>query len=110
MNDSILESIKALLGIYSDDTAFDNELVMHINNAIADLTNAITDNTSTWSDFVSNESLAGHARQYIYTKVRLIFDPPSNSFIVTELEKAKDEAQWRFYFILDSEDIDDGTN
>lgn len=117
MNDSILESIKALLGIYSDDTAFDNELVMHINNAIADLTNvggvknfAITDKTSTWGDFVSSESLAGHARQYIYTKVRLIFDPPSNSFIVTELEKAKDEAQWRFYFILDSEDTDDGTN
>ena len=111
MNDSILESIKKMLGIYPEDTAFDDELVMHINNAIADLTDvggekldfAITSNSETWNDFVDSERLAGQARQYVFCKVRLIFDPPSNSFIVNEIEKAKDEAQWRFYNITDSE-------
>ena len=113
MNDSILESIKKMLGIYPEDTAFDDELIMHINNAIADLNDvgasmedfAITSNTETWGDYVNSEKLASQARQYVYCKVKIIFDPPANSFTVTEFEKAKDEAQWRFYMILDSEEI-----
>lgn len=111
MEDSVLDSIKQMLGIYSDDTAFDAELIMHINNAISDLLHvgknmpdyAIKDANDLWSGLLDSEALIGQARQYIYCKVRLIFDPPSNSFVVTELEKAKDEAQWRFYMIKDEE-------
>lgn len=112
MEDSVLDSIKQMLGIYSDDTAFDAELIMHINNAISDLIHvgknmpdyAIKDANDLWSGFLDSKALIGQARQYIYCKVRLIFDPPSNSFVVTELEKAKDEAQWRFYTIKDDEE------
>lgn len=34
MTESILNSTKEALGIEPDDTAFDNELVMHINSAL----------------------------------------------------------------------------
>lgn len=118
MNSSILDDIKQMLGIYSDDTAFDSELIMYINNAISDLIHvgkemadySIQDNTNEWSEFLDSDALAGQARQYVFCKVRLLFDPPSNSFVVTEIEKAKDEAQWRFYMIKDDEEKEDGTN
>ena len=38
MNDSILESIKALLGPDSAYTVFDQDLLIHINTALATLT------------------------------------------------------------------------
>lgn len=118
MEDSILDNIKQMLGIYSDDTAFDAELIMHINNAISDLLHvgkdmpdySIEGVNNLWTEFLDSKALIGQARQYIYCKVRLIFDPPSNSFVVTEIEKAKDEAQWRFYMIKDDEEKEDGTN
>ena len=103
MEESILESIKQMLGIYPEDKAFDLELVSHINNAISDLIHVgestdweyrIYDASNKWSEFVSSESV-----------VRLIFDPPSNSFVVDSISKSKDEAQWRFYEMLDQERI-----
>ena len=112
MNDSILDTIKKMLGIYPEDTAFDDELVIHINGAIADLTHvgggplegfSITDRSNTWSEFTTDQTLANEAKTYVYCKVRLIFDPPSNSFVVDSINKTKDEAQWRVYMIADEE-------
>lgn len=112
MNDSILNSIKTLLGIHIEDQAFDMELIMHINSAIADLSHvgvgplngfAIVDSSDKWMDFTTNEKLIGEVRQYIYCKTRLVFDPPGNSFIVDSLNKSKDESQWRAYMIAEEE-------
>ena len=114
MEESILESIKQMLGIYPEDKAFDLELTSHINNAISDLIHVgentdweyrIYDASNKWSEFVSSESAVAQAKQYVYCKVRLIFDPPSNSFVVDSISKSKDEAQWRFYEMLDQERI-----
>lgn len=114
MGDSILNTIKQMLGIYPEDTAFDTELITHINNAIADLIHMgdstdwnfrIYDSSNRWSEFVDSEAAIGQATQYVYCKVRLIFDPPSNSFVVDSIAKSKEEAGWRFYEMLDQERI-----
>lgn len=114
MEESILNSIKEMLGIYPDDTAFDNELVSHINNAISDLLHVgegtdyafqIYDSSTVWSELVSNKAAQAQAKQYVYCKVRTLFDPPSNSFVVDSITKSKDEALWRFYMMQDQERI-----
>lgn len=110
MGESILDSLKTMLGILSDDTSFDNEIISHVNSFISNLTDInigpeegfiIEDVTSTWGDFVSDISIMAAVREYLYASIRLVFDPPSNSFVVTSLEKAKDEAYWRLYMKAD---------
>lgn len=110
MDESILNSLKNMLGILPEDMDFDNELISHTNAFISNLTDikigpeegfAIEDANAIWSDFVSNVSDMSAAREYLYSSIRLVFDPPSNSFVVTSLEKAKDEAYWRLYMRAD---------
>lgn len=112
MEDSILKSIKGMLGILPDDDAFDDELVAHINAAIAELTQIavgpeegyfIEDASNTWSEFTTNASVKSLAKQFIHCAVRLIFDPPSNSFTVDAMSKAKEEAYWRLYIMVNKE-------
>ena len=111
MDESILDSLKNMLGILPNDTAFDNELISHINAFISNLTDIkigpeegfiVEDVTTTWGDFVSDISIMAAVREYLYAAIRLVFDPPSNSFVVTSLEKAKDEAFWRLYMKADN--------
>lgn len=112
MEESILQTIKQMLGIIEDDTAFDAELVSHINNSIAEMTQIgfgpddgylISGQTNVWSELVSNPSQMSTAKQYIFCKVRLLFDPPSNSFLCDALNKAKEEAYWRLYMFIDQQ-------
>ena len=114
MEDSILVSIKQMLGIYDEDTAFDGELILHINGALADLTHVgvgpkegftILDKSTRWDEFSDNQTINAQAKIYVFCKVRLIFDPPSNSFVVDSITKTKDEAQWRLYMIADEENL-----
>lgn len=110
MEESILESVKKMLGVLIDDTAFDAELISHINAAISELTQIavgpdegflVTGYNEVWSNFVSNVSQMSSAREYIFSKVRLLWDPPSNSFVCDALTKAKDEAYWRLFIMAD---------
>lgn len=110
MEESILESIKKMLGVLVEDTAFDPELISHINAAISDITQIavgpdegfiITGYNETWSQLVSNVSQMSSAREYVFTKVRLNWDPPSNSFMCDALSKTKDESYWRLYMMAD---------
>lgn len=110
MDESILNSIKQMLSIYPEDTSFDAELISHINNAISDLIHMgastdrnfrIHDASNKWSEFLDDEALVNQATEYVFCKVRLNFDTPSNSFVVDQIAKSKDEAGWRFYEMLD---------
>lgn len=102
---SILESIKTLCGIFSGDEAFDNELIMHINAALGILTQLgigpntgylISNVTNVWTEFLPNtDPNFSIVKNYVYTKVRLIFDPPQNSFLVKALEDQLKELEWR---------------
>lgn len=104
MNESILNSVKKGLGpslIYNE---FDADIIMHINTVLRILNQLgvgikgfyITDNTAKWNDFIPENSDNFHdAITYTICKVRLMFDPPTNSFLVTNLEKLCSELEWR---------------
>ncbi len=108
--DSILNSIKKLLGITPDYTQFDPDIIMHINAAFLTLREigvgpatgfSITDASDEWQDFVEDETLLGAARIYVYQKVRLAFDPPTNSALLEALKSSTQEIEWRMNVLVD---------
>lgn len=106
MNGSILTSVKKLLGIAEDYTHFDQDIIIHINSVLMILNQIgvgpsegffITDETATWTDFVSGEELTtiGAIMTYVYIKVKLLFDPPQNSFTIESMNRQASELEWR---------------
>ena len=111
MDESILVSIKKLLGISEDYDYFDQDIVMHINAAFMVLTQLgigpsegflITDDTDTWSDFIDDSTNLGSIQSYVYMKVKLMFDPPQNSFTVDSMTKLVNELEWRLNVAADN--------
>ena len=101
--DSILNSIKKLMGIPADYVAFDMDLIMHINSVFMILNQlgigpeegfSITDETSVWSDFYTRADL-DLVKSYVYLKTRLLFDPPTSSAVLNSMEKQVDQYEWR---------------
>lgn len=104
MNDSILESIKKLIGFPESYEHFDQDLIIHINSAFFSLSQLglsvfdsfrITDNTSVWSDCVSDINNLESVKDFIYLKVKLLFDPPNNSSLIENINKQLAELEWR---------------
>jgi hypothetical protein len=106
--DSILDSIKKTLGIDPDYDAFDLDVIMHINTAFSTLTQlgvgpdagfAITDNTALWSEYSDKMVLLASVKSYVFTKVKLFFDPPANSFGLEAMKAMVSEMEWRLNVI-----------
>lgn len=103
MEDSILESIKNLLGIEEECTTFDKELVVHINSELMVLNQlgvgitgfSISDKSSTWNDFLEKDNDLDAVRSYVYLRVRLVFDPPTSSALLTSMQNRASEYEWR---------------
>ncbi len=106
MDDSILNSIKGYLGIKdSSYEVFDPDIIMNINSVFATLyqigvdsaKNAIVRSSEeTWNEvFKEDSDLIELIKNYTFMKVRILFDPPSNSSVVSSLEKNIAEIEWR---------------
>ena len=100
--DSILDHVKKMLGPSPDYDYFDPDVITHINAAFFQLNLlgvgpempfAIEDNTAEWSDFMTDGAVE-LVKNYIPLKVKLMFDPPSNSFLVDNLRKEIDKYEW----------------
>lgn len=101
--DSILTSVKKLLGISADYTHFDTDIIIQVNSAFAALTQLgvgplegfeIADATPVWSDFIDDPRL-NLAKTYVYLKVRLAFDPPTSAALIESCNRQLDEITWR---------------
>lgn len=104
MQESILTSIKKLLGITSDYEHFDADIIMHINSVFMILMQLgigptegfnITDASAVWGDFLSDTTWLEMVKSYVYLKVRLIFDPPQSGTLISAMEKQASEFEWR---------------
>ena len=103
-NKSILTSIKKLLGIFEEDVSFDQDITIHINAVFMVLNQLgigplrsfhISDETETWDQFLTVNEDFGAIKSYMYLKVRLVFDPPTNSFLVEAIKNQISEYEWR---------------
>lgn len=104
MNESIFTTIKSLLDVPADDDSFDADILTYINSAFYSLRQlgvgpkegfVITGADQTWNDFSTNASLIGEVKTYIQQKVRLLFDPPNNSFLVSAIQENLKELEFR---------------
>lgn len=105
---SILTSVKKMLGIDEAYTHFDPDIITHINSAFFVLNQLgvgpdepfiIEDATSDWSDFTEND--VELVKTYVYSYVRRIFDPPSNSSHLNALKDDMKEMEWRLNVAVD---------
>lgn len=112
--DSILTSIKKLLGITADYTHFDPDIIMHINSAFSVLTQLgvgppegfrIEDDMKTWTDFIEDTTKLESIKTYIYLKVSLWFDPPTSSAILSAKERQISELEWRLNVAAEQDSI-----
>jgi len=112
MSESILATIKKLLGIKDDYTPFDMDIIILINSAFMTLTQlgvgpeegfSIRDNSKTWSDFLSsNEVMLNAVQEYVYMKVKMIFDPPGNSYVMEAMKDRCTEYEQRIVMQAES--------
>lgn len=111
--ESILTSIKKLLGIEEECTDFDGEIIVHINSVFMTLKQIavgpkegfyIEDETKTWEEYISDPSALQAVKSYMYLKVRLLFDPPQSSAVMESMNRQASEFEWRLNMDADVED------
>jgi len=104
MTDSILDSTKKNIGLDADYTAFDPDVIMHINSVFFTLNQlgigpeagfAIEDSAAVWSDFLGSDPRLNAVKTYVTLRVRLLFDPPATSFTIESMERQIEELEWR---------------
>lgn len=110
--ESILTSIKKLLGIPADYEQFDVDIIMHINTALMTLEQLgvcskkpafITSALDTWDNVFGNTNTVEAVKTYIYLKVRTVFDPPTSSFVLEAMNRQASELEWRLNVQKESE-------
>lgn len=101
---SILNDIKKSLGIDADYNHFDADIILDINAVLLTVNQIgigpatgflISDNTQVWTDLLGDRQDLDAVKTLIYLKVRLIFDPPTSSFVIEAMNRTIEELEWR---------------
>lgn len=104
MEDRILPSIKKLLGVDDSYEIFDTDILLYINAAIGTLNQIgvgpedgfmVMDKTATWVTFLGDDPRLNSAKAYVYLRVKLLFDPPTTSYLIEANAKLTQEFEWR---------------
>lgn len=102
--DSILTSIKKMLGVDESYTSFDTDIVININSVFGILNQlgvgpaigfSISDASAEWVDFTQDNIKLEMIKTYIYLKVKLIFDPPTTGSVMEATRQLISELEWR---------------
>lgn len=110
MNDSILTSIKKLLGIAEEYDNFDADIIMHINSVFMILNQLgigpsegfrIEDKTTEWSEYVSEDENLDAVKTYMHLRVKMLFDPPQGSGVMESYNRSINELEWRLNVTTD---------
>lgn len=104
MEDSILATIKKMLGLDPNYDAFDTDVIVFINTALMTLQQigvgpvngfTLTGMDQTWEEFLPSDKMLEGAKTYIYLSVKMMFDPPTSSFVMDAMKQQKEELEWR---------------
>ena len=111
MSESILNSTKKVLGIAVEYTAFDEDIIMHINSVFSTVNQLgigppegfeIVDASAVWSDLIGDDTRMNSVKTYTYLRVRLMFDPPTTSYLITSVKTQIEELEWRMNALRES--------
>lgn len=110
MNESILTSVKKLLGITAEYNHFDADIIMHINTVFMVLMQlgvgpvngfTISDASATWGDFLQSSKQLEAVRSYVYLRVKMMFDPPQAGAVIQSTERLISELEFRLNVEVD---------
>lgn len=111
--ESILKSIKKLLGVAEGYDIYDMDIIIHINSVLMILNQLgvgpkegfrIEDDSATWDDFMYGDDRIESVKTYIYLKVRLLFDTPPGSATIESINRLINELEWRITVAADTEE------
>lgn len=110
--ESILTSIKKLLGIAEEYKHFDGEIIAHINSVFADLAQmgvgpskgfTIWDDSAIWDDFIADDLLLQSVKSYMHLRVKILFDANSmGSSTMASYERQISQWEWRLNIAAES--------
>lgn len=110
--ESILTSIKKMLGIPEEYDHFDPDLIMHINSVLSILTQIgvgpsegfrIEDDLATWGDFLGDDTDYEAVKSYVHLRVKLLFDTSTlSSAVIESMNRIISELEWRLNAIAES--------
>lgn len=112
MEDSILTSTKNVLGLDGSYEAFDQEILTFINTAFSTLQQlgvgptvgfSITNKETKWNAYLTDQNLLGLVKTYVYLVVRLMFDPPTTSYLIEATDNQKKEYEWRINVYIEGD-------
>lgn len=104
METSILQSVKKVLNLDPGYTAFDQDILLHINGTFLTLNQlgigpaagfSIEDETAKWSDYIGSDPNLNAVKTLVYLKVRMLFDPPETSFTQEAMNRQIEQLEWR---------------
>lgn len=103
--DSILTSIKKMLGIDESYTAYDLDITIHINSVFSTLQQLgvgltddqflVVDADQTWDDALTTQRNLNMIKSYMVLRIRQMFDPAATGFVTTSFENQIKEYEWR---------------
>ena len=115
MEESILTSIKKLIGIEEKYVQFDTDIIMHINSVFADLAQmgvgpstgfSIENSSAIWEDFISDNLLLNAVKSYMHLRVKILFDPNSvGSSTLASYERQIAQWEWRLNIAAESANV-----
>lgn len=115
-DESILTETKKVLGQDEDSTVFDQDIRMHINSALGTLNQLglgpvggfeVIDETQTWADFLVTDVKLSPVKSYVHLRVKLLFDPPANSWTITAMKDQIEQLEWRLNIAREDQLPDD---
>jgi hypothetical protein len=103
-DESILISIKKMLGLDANYDAYNTDIIVFINSAMMTLQQlgvgpkegfVVTGLHEMWSDFLPSDTMLEGVKSYIYLCVKMVFDPPTSSYVMESMKAQKEELEWR---------------
>lgn len=115
--ESILDNTKKLLGIDTTDESFDTDVITLINSTIFSLSQMgigpingfiVTSKDDVWTDWISTTTInLEGVKTYLYLKVKIVFDPPSNSTVIESFNKNMQELEWRMMLAVETNNLEE---
>lgn len=102
--DSILQSVKKYLGIPEEYTHFDQDLLIHIQAPLLELSQigvgpigglSVMGPSETWTNLYGSYKNLSAVRSYVCMRVRLSFDPPTSQALIKAINDQLAELIWR---------------
>lgn len=108
MPNKIFDTIKKLIGFPEEYTAFDVDILININSVFGILHQlgaikipfTVTAD-STWDELDLSVEVLSMVKDYVYLKIKKMFDPPQIGSLVTSMEERIKELEWRINVAVD---------